>query len=94
MQASCLPGNSTVYQLLEIYQSIVNSIDDDIYCCMIFCELSTGSSIKVSFINRRHIESPGHFVNGFISYFSNRTQKAMYKNKFSLSSTSSLAKVF
>lgn len=82
MQASCLPGNSTVYQLLEIYQSIVNSIDDDIYCCMIFCELSTGSSIKVSLINRRHIESPGHFVNDLLATSVTELRRLCIKTNF------------
>ena len=39
-QAGFLPGHSTVYQLLETYHSIVQSIDEGKYCCMIFCDLS------------------------------------------------------
>ena len=35
-QASFLPGHSTVYQLLENYHSIVQSIDEGKYGCMIF----------------------------------------------------------
>lgn len=39
-QAGFLPGHSTMYQLLEIYHSIVKSIDEGKFCCMVFCDLS------------------------------------------------------
>jgi sarcosine oxidase/L-pipecolate oxidase len=35
-QAGFLPGHSTVYYFLEIYHSIVRSIDDGKLCCMVF----------------------------------------------------------
>lgn len=35
-----LPGHSTMYQLLEIYHSMVKSIDEDKFCCIMFCDLS------------------------------------------------------
>jgi hypothetical protein len=35
-QAGFLPGHSTVYQLLETYHNIVQSIDDGKMCCMVF----------------------------------------------------------
>jgi hypothetical protein len=35
-QAGFLPGHSTVYQLLETYHNIVQSIDDGKLCCMVF----------------------------------------------------------
>ena len=39
-QAGFLPGHSTVYKLIEMYDYIVKAIDEGKYCCMVFCDLS------------------------------------------------------
>ena len=39
-QAGFLPGHSTVYQLIETYDSIAKAIDKGQDYCMIFCDLS------------------------------------------------------
>ena len=39
-QAGFLPGHSTVYQVIETYDSIVKAIDKGQDCCMIFCDMS------------------------------------------------------
>ena len=39
-QADFLPGHSTVYQLIETYDSIAKAIDKGQDYCMIFCDLS------------------------------------------------------
>ena len=38
--AGFLPGHSSVYQLIETYDSIVKAIEKGQGCCMIFCDLS------------------------------------------------------
>ena len=39
-QSGFLPNNSTVYQLLEIYHSIVTGMEDKTNTCLIFCDVS------------------------------------------------------
>ena len=39
-QGGFLPNNSTVYQLLEIYHSIVTGMEDKMNSCFIFCDMS------------------------------------------------------
>ena len=39
-QSGFLPGHSTVYQLLDIYHQICQSIDSKQHTCMIFCDIS------------------------------------------------------
>ena len=39
-QSGFLPNNSTVYQLLEIYHSIVTGMEDKTNTCFIFCDVS------------------------------------------------------
>ena len=39
-QSGFLPGHSTVYQLLDIYHQICQSIDVKQHTCMIFCDIS------------------------------------------------------
>ena len=80
-QAGFLPGHSTVYQLLETYHSIVESIDNGDYCCMVFCDLSKafdrvwhkGLIHKLQMYGIR-----GSILQWFGSYLNNRTQKVMY----------------
>ena len=83
-----LPGHSTVYQLLETYHSIVKSIDDGNYCCMMFCDLSKAFDRvwhKGLIHKLKSYGVSGPILEWFISYLSNRTQKVMYKNKLSSS---------
>ena len=85
-QAGFLPGHSTMYQLLETYHSIVESIDNGKYCCMVFCDLSKAfdrvwhkgliKKLQVYGIN-------GPILEWLSSYLMNRTQKVMYRNLYS-----------
>lgn len=65
-----LPGNSTVYQNLVTYHSIVKSINDDNYYCVIFCYFSQASDRvwhKGLIINLKHIEYQGQFLNDLLT---------------------------
>lgn len=88
-QAGFLPGHSTMYQLLEIYHSIVKSIDEGKFCCMVFCDLSKAFD-RVWHIGLIYkLNTPGMYgisgnmLDWFESYLSNRTQMVMYRNIFS-----------
>ncbi len=39
-QSGFLPGHSTVYQLIDIYDQICKSFDAHQYTCMVFCDIS------------------------------------------------------
>ena len=39
-QSGFLSGHSTVYQLIDIFHQICQSIDSKMYACMIFCDIS------------------------------------------------------
>ncbi len=39
-QSGFLPGHSTVYQLIDIYNQICQSIDNTQYTCIVFCDIS------------------------------------------------------
>ena len=85
-QAGFLPGHSTVYQLLETYHNIVQSIDEGKSCCMIFCDLSkafdrvwhNGLIFKLQTYGIF-----GNLLQWFNSYLSHRSQKDMYKDRLS-----------
>lgn len=71
-RADFLPGHSTMYQLLEIYQSIVKGIDEGKFCCMVFCNLDrvwhNGLIYKLNMYG-----ISGNMLDWFESYLSNRT---------------------
>ena len=37
-QAGILPGHSTVYQLIEMYDHIVKALGEGKFCCMVFLQ--------------------------------------------------------
>ena len=39
-QSGFLPGHSTVYQLLDIYNQICKAFDDKMSTCIVFCDIS------------------------------------------------------
>jgi hypothetical protein len=39
-QSGCLPGHSTVYQLLGIYHNICKNIDNRLSSIIVFCDIS------------------------------------------------------
>lgn len=85
-QAGFLPGHSTMYQLLEIYHSIVKSIDEGKFCCMVFCDLSKAFDRvwHIGLIYKLNMYGiSGNMLDWFESYLSNRTQMVMYRNIFS-----------
>ncbi len=39
-QSGFLPGHSTVYQLIDIYNQICKAIDEKQHTCIVFCDIS------------------------------------------------------
>ena len=39
-QSGFLPGHSTVFQLIDIYHNITQSLDNKLNTCMVFCGIS------------------------------------------------------
>ena len=81
-----LPGHSTVYQLLETYHSIVQHIDEDKLCCMVFGDLSNAFDRmwhKGLFFKFQTYGISGDLLHWFSSYLGHRSQKVMYKDQLS-----------
>ena len=85
-QAGFLPGHSTVYQLLETYDSLAKAIDEGKHCCMIFCDLSKAFDRVWHKGLLFKLQSYGvgkNLLQWFESYMSFRTQRVLHKNTMS-----------
>jgi hypothetical protein len=85
-QAGFLPGHSTVYQLLETYHNIVQSIDDGKLCCMVFCDLSKAFDRvwhKGLIFKLQTYGITGDILQWFKSYLCSRSQRVLYKDLLS-----------
>ena len=82
-QSGFLPKHSTVHQLLEIYDSILNSLEKKEANCFVFCDLS--KTFDKAW-HRRLLQKmkaygiTGNLVNWFNSYLKARRQKVVIKN--------------
>ncbi len=85
-QSGFLPGHSTVYQLMDIYNQICKAFDEKKSTCMVFCDISKafdrvwhrGLLFKLS----QHGIS-GNILNWINSYLHNRSQKVFVGSHFS-----------
>ena len=85
-QSGFLSGHSTVYQLIDIFHQICQSIDSKMYTCMIFCDISKAFDrvwhqgllfkLKQSGID-------GALLNWIENYLVNRTQKVFIGSSMS-----------
>ena len=85
-QSGFLPKNSTVHQLLEIYDTILNALEKREFSCFVFCDFSKAfdkvwhkgllSKLKSYGIN-------GNLHQWFESYLSDRQQKVVINNSSS-----------
>jgi hypothetical protein len=85
-QAGFLSGHSTVFQLLETYHSIVKSIDDGKFCCMVFCDLSKAFGRvwhKGPLFELHTYGISGNIFQWFTDDLSCRSQKVMFKDQLS-----------
>ena len=85
-QSSFLPGHSTVYQLIDIYNQICSAFDERKSTCIIFCDISkafdrvwhSGLLFKL-----RQYGIYGNVLNWITSYLMNRKQKCFVGSSFS-----------
>ncbi len=85
-QSGFLPGHSTVYQLIDIYNQICKSIDENQHTCIVFCDISkafdrvwhAGLLFK---LKQNGIE--GGLLNWVKDYLSSRCQKVFVGQSYS-----------
>ena len=85
-QAGFLPGHSTVYQLIETYDSIVKAIDEGKHCCMVFCDLSKAFDRvwhKGLLFKLKSYGVNGLLLQWFESYLNYRNQRVLFRNTVS-----------
>ena len=79
-QSGFLRGHSTVYQLLDIYQQVVSSLDSKQNLCMVFCDISKAFDRVwhrgLVFKLRQHGIS-GPLLNWFVNYLEGRKQSVV-----------------
>ena len=85
-QSGFLPRHSTVHQLLEIYNSILNSLEKKEANCFVFCDFSKAFD-KVWHRGLLHKMKAygitGNLINWFKSYLKARRQKVVIRNNSS-----------
>ena len=85
-QSGFLPGHSTVYQLIDIYNQVCSAFDERKSTCIIFCDISkafdrvwhSGLLFKL-----RQYGIDGNILNWITSYLMNRKQKCFVGSSFS-----------
>ena len=85
-QSGFLPGQSTVYQLIDLYNQIVRSIDAKQYTCMVFCEVSKAFDRvwhKGLLFKLQQNGMTGKFLNWISSYLPERKQKVFVGSSMS-----------
>jgi Reverse transcriptase (RNA-dependent DNA polymerase) len=85
-QAGFLPGHSTVYQLIDIYNQICKSFDEKKSTCMVFCDISKafdkvwhrGLLFKI-----KQLGISGQLLAWLSNYLTNRKQRVFVNASFS-----------
>ena len=87
-QAGFLPGHSTVYQLIEMYDHIVKALDEGKSCCMVFCDLSKAFDRvwhRGLLFKLQTYGITGNLFNWLSSYLVDRKQRVLYRESLSSS---------
>jgi hypothetical protein len=85
-QSGFLPKHSTVHQLLELYNSILNSLEKKEFSCFVFCDFSKAFDKVwhkglIHKMNSYGIQ--GKLIKWFENYLFKRRQKVINKNSWS-----------
>jgi hypothetical protein len=90
-QSGFLPKHSTVHQLIELYNTILNSLENKEFSCIVFCDFSKAFD-KVwhnGLIHKRKLYGiKGNLLSWFKNYLHERKQKVVIRD-----SSSSLSNV-
>ncbi|MCG7879943.1 MAG: reverse transcriptase domain-containing protein [Candidatus Thiodiazotropha endolucinida] len=85
-QSGFLPNHSTTYQLVDIYQHICQTFENNQFSCMIFCDVSKAFDRVwhqgLIFKLKQHGIN-GQLLNWIKDYLSNRSQKVILKSSTS-----------
>ena len=85
-QSGFLPKNSTVHQLLEIYNSILNSLEKKEISCFVFCDFSKAFDKvwhKGLLHKMKSYGIDGNLLSWFDSYLNGRRQRVVIKESSS-----------
>lgn len=85
-QSGFLPGHSTVYQLLDIYHQITQSIDAKQHTCIVFCDVSKAFDRvwhKGLLFKLRQHGINGNLLQWISHYLSNRQQRVFIGSSIS-----------
>ena len=89
-QSGFLPKNSTVHQLIELYNSIINALEKKELSCFVFCDFSKAFDKvwhKGLLFKMKSYGIDGNLHKWFSSYLQNRRQRVVMKDSFSSFST-------
>ena len=85
-QSGFLPRHSTVHQLLEIYNNILNSLENKESNCFVFCDFSKAFDKvwhRCLLHKMKSYGITGNVIDWFSSYLIGRRQKLVIKNNSS-----------
>ena len=86
-QSGFLPKHSTIHQLLELYNSILNSLEKKEFSCFLFCDFSKAFD-KVWHRGLIHKMNSygikGHLIKWFENYLYQRKQKMINRTTSSI----------
>ena len=85
-QSGFIPGHSTVYQLIDIYHQICQSIDAKQHTCMVFCDISKAFDRvwhKGLIFKLRQNGIHGELLSSISDYLSQRKQKVFIGSSMS-----------
>ena len=82
-QSGFLPGHSTSFQLIDIYHHICQSIDNNQYACMVFCDVSKAFDRvwhKGLIFKLKQYGIKGELLKWISNYLDNRQQSVVIKS--------------
>ena len=85
-QSGFLPGHSTQYQLVDIYNQICKAFDDKESTCIVFCDISKAFDRvwhKGLIFKLKQYGINGNLLDWLTDYLKGRSQKVFVKSSFS-----------
>lgn len=83
-QSGFLPKHNTVYQLIEMYDNICNSLEEKKHTCIVFCDISKAFDRVWHRGLIKKLDNygfKGNFMNWLKSYISNRQQQVIVRSE-------------
>ena len=86
-QSGFLHYHSTVFQLIDIYHNICQAFDNNLFSCIVFCDVSQAFDRvwhRCLLFKLRQISIDGKLLQWLNSYLTNRKQKVTLKSRSSI----------